>query len=223
MKILIVEDSDRLRKSLTLGFTELGFQVDSTGDGKAGLHFALSSIYDVIILDVMLPKIDGISVLKEIRNKRVGTNIIILSAKDQYEDRIRGLNLGADDYVCKPFSFDELHARVLTLIRRSHQIKSNSITVGHFQINLASKEVQVSGKEMKCTPLEYALLEQLMLNLDRVLSADQLIDHLNGSNAETTKNSIEVHLSAVRKKLAGLGVMNLIETKRSFGYVIRTQ
>lgn len=221
MKILIIEDSVRLRKSLCSGFAGLGFTVDSAGDGKEGLSFALSFAYDVIVLDIMLPAMDGFAILKEVRNKRVDTNIIILSAKDQIEDRVRGLNLGADDYLCKPFSFDELYARVLTLIRRSHQLKTNTISIGTVQVNLALRRVLVKEKELKCTPIEYVLLEQLILNLDRILSIEQLLSHLSDSNCATTKNSIEVHISAIRKKLALLGIFDLIETKRGFGYVVK--
>jgi len=221
MKLLIIEDSDRLRKSLNSGFNELGFAVDCTGDGLQGLNFALNYYYDAIILDITLPSMDGISILKEIRNKSINTNILILSAKDQYDDRIRGLNLGADDYLCKPFSFDELHARVLTLIRRFHQFKSNSIRIGKVSIDIQLKQLAVDGKEVNLTPTEYSLLEQLALNLDRVQSPNQLLDHLLCSDIITTKNSIEVHISVARKKLRAAGVPDLIQTKRSFGYVIR--
>jgi DNA-binding response OmpR family regulator len=221
MKLLIIEDSDRLRKSLYTGFTELGFAVDCTGDGQEGLNFALSYSYDSIILDIMLPSLDGISILKQVRNRRIDTNILILSAKEQYEDRIRALNLGADDYLCKPFSFDELHARILTLIRRSHQLRSNSIEIGNVTLNIQLKEICVNGDELKLTPLEYSLIEQLALNLDRVLSPEQLLGHLSDSSIVTTKNAVEVHISAARKKLRVAGAPDLIQTKRSFGYVIR--
>ena len=221
MKLLIIEDSDRLRKNLQKGFTELGFAVDSTGDGQEGLNFALNFSYDAIVLDIMLPSMDGISLLKRVRNKRIDTNVLILSAKDQYEDRIKGLNLGADDYLCKPFSFDELHARVLTLIRRSHQLKSNSIEIGNVSINIQLKQIDVAGAEVRLTPLEYSLVEQLALNIDRVLSVEQLLNHLFDSSASTTKNAVEAHISSARKKLKSAGAPDLIETKRSFGYLIR--
>ncbi len=221
MKLLIVEDSERLRKSLCKGFTELGFAVDSTGDGREGLNYALNYSYDAIVLDIMLPSMDGIAVLRQIRNRRIRTNIIILSAKDQFEDRIKGLNLGADDYLCKPFSFDELHARLLTLIRRYHQLKSNSIEIGEVSLDIQLKQLSVAGVEVRLTPLEYSLVEQLALNLGRVLSAEQLLNQLFDSSVVTTKNAIEAHISAARKKLKAAGSEGLIQTKRSFGYVIR--
>lgn len=221
MNLLIIEDSERLRRSLVKGFSELGFAVDHTGDGKEGLNFGLNFDYDVIVLDIMLPTMDGISILKHLRESRMLTNVLILSAKDQYEDRIKGLNLGADDYLCKPFAFEELHARVLTLIRRSHYLKSNQIEVKNVKIDIQLKQVYVDDTEIPLTPLEYSIVEQLGLNMDRVLSPEQLLNHLHDSSIETTRNALEAHISAARKKLKTAGAANLIETKRSFGYVIR--
>ena len=135
MKLLLIEDSPSLRKSLTAGFTRLNFAVDDTGDGQEGLNYALTYDYDAIILDIMLPSIDGFSILQTLREKRIKTNVLILSAKDQVESRIHGLNLGADDYMIKPFSFDELHARILTLVRRSRDFKSPIINIHNLQID----------------------------------------------------------------------------------------
>lgn len=221
MKILIVEDSERLRRSLSKGFTELGYVVDCAGDGKAGLSFAQNFEYDVIILDIMLPILDGISVLKELRDARIASNIIILSAKDQVTDRISGLNLGADDYVCKPFSFDELHARILTLIRRTNSLKSNTIETGNIRVDIQLKQVSVKDKIVKFTHMEYSIVEKLAMNLNKIISTRRLSDSLCESSLSVSSNSIEVHISSVRKKLKLAGADNTIETKRSFGYVIR--
>tara|TARA_R110002167_G_scaffold58704_1_gene166101 strand:- start:20176 stop:20862 length:687 start_codon:yes stop_codon:yes gene_type:complete len=221
MKLLIIEDSERLRKSLSTGFKALGFTVDCTGDGREGLNFALSYAYDAIILDIMLPSMDGISILKEVRDKRIQTNILILSAMNQLEDRVKGLNLGADDYLCKPFSFDELNARVLTLIRRYYQLKSNSIEIGAVSLDIQMKQISVNGTVLRLTSMEYSLVERLALNLNRVLSSEQLINHLFDSCVVTSKNAIEVHISSTRKKLKLAGVANFIQTHRGFGYVIR--
>jgi len=221
MKLLIIEDSERLRKSLTTGFKELGFTVDSTGDGREGLNFALGYTYDAIILDIMLPSLDGISILKKIRDKRIQTNILILSAMNQLEDRVKGLNLGADDYLCKPFSFDELHARVLTLIRRYYQLNSNAIEIGEVSLDIQLKQISVRGEAVRLTSMEYSLVERLALNLNRVLSTEQLINHLFDSCVVTSKNAIEVHISSARKKLKLAGVPEFIQTHRGFGYVIR--
>lgn len=220
MKLLIIEDSERLRKSLSAGFKSLGFAVDCTGDGREGLNFALSYTYDAIILDIMLPSMDGISILKQVRNKRIQTNILILSAMDQLEDRVKGLNLGADDYLCKPFSFDELHARVLTIIRRFYQLKSNAIEIGNVSFDIRLRQISVEGEAVRLTSMEYFLIERLALNIGRILSTDQLIDHLFDSCVVTSKNAIEVHMSAARKKLKLAGAPNLIQTHRGFGYLI---
>jgi len=222
MKILIIEDSERLRRSLSRGFSELGYSVDSAADGRAGLNYARSFEYEVIVLDIMLPVMDGISVLKALRDARVQSNIIILSAKDQIEDRIKGLNLGADDYVCKPFSFDELHARVLTLIRRGHLLKSNIIAVKNLTVDIQLKQVSVLDNIVQLTPLEYSLLVKLAINLNKVISSRRLAENLYDSDLSISKNSIEVHISSIRKKLKAAGVENIIETRRSFGYVINT-
>lgn len=220
MKLLIIEDSERLRRSLSNGFKELGFTVDCTGDGREGLNFALSYTYDAVILDIMLPSMDGISILRQVRNKRIQTNVLILSAKGELEDRVNGLNLGADDYLCKPFSFDELHSRVLAIIRRFYQLKSNLIEVGRVSLDIQSKQLRVDAVVVGLTCMEYLLIERLALNMGRVVSAEQLIDHLFDSSVVASKNVVEVHLSAARKKLKLAGVVDFIQTHRGFGYAI---
>ena len=220
MKILIVEDSPRLCRSLSIGFDKLGFKVDTAKDGQHGLHMAMHEDYDVIILDIMLPNVDGLTILRTIRHNKINTSVLILSARDEVEDRIKGLNIGADDYLCKPFSFDELHARVNTLIRRSHDIKSNTFSLGPLTIDIPLKRMTIDGAEVQLTPNEYILLEVLCLNAGRVVSYDSLEQHLYDREKDVTRNAIEAHISSARKKIKKYGVEDFVKTRRGFGYYI---
>lgn len=223
MKLLIIEDSNRLRKSLKMGLKRMGYVIDDTGDGNEGLNYALMNDYDVIILDLMLPGLDGISILKELRNKRINTNILILSAKTKIEDRITGLNLGADDYMIKPFSFDELQARLLTLTRRKHGIKSPFINMGEISIDTILKKVTASDVEVALTPTEYLILEYLLLNINHVISYDALNKQIHTDQKFASRNTLEAHISSLRKKLKFMHVTDLVQTKRGFGYYIEQQ
>ncbi|PCH61774.1 MAG: two-component system response regulator [SAR86 cluster bacterium] len=221
MKLLIIEDSEPLRKTLVKGFCELGFFPEHAANDLKGLDLALNSDFDAIILDISQPSPHGIATLKHLRDARINSSVLILVNKNQYDDRILGLNLGAADYLCKPFSFEELHGRVLTLIRRSRQINLNAIEIGDVVIDTQLKQIRVHNHEVVFTPLEYSIIEQLAINLDRVLSTEQLLSHLYGSRKSNNKNTIEAHISSARKKLKGAGADNFIKTKRSFGYLIR--
>ncbi len=220
MKLLIIEDSIRLRKSLVNGFTRMGYAVDDSGSGKEGLSYALINDYDVIVLDLMLPELDGLSILRELRVHKRECYVLILSAKDHIEDRIKGLNLGADDYMVKPFAFDELHARLLTLTRRKNNLKSPTINVGNVCIDTVMKQVVVNLEFIDFTPLEYLIVEHLALNLSRVITYDALLNQIYSSNELSSRNTLEAHISSVRKKFKKMNVMNFIKTKRSFGYYI---
>jgi len=220
MKLLIIEDSSRLRNSLTEGFTRLGYSVDSSGDGKEGLSFAMINDYDVIILDLMLPTMDGISILKSLRRAYINTYVLILSAKDQIEDRVAGLNSGADDYLIKPFSFDELRARLLTLTRRKHNISTPLINVDSLTVDTVMRKASVDNLMLNLTPIEYLILEYLALNLNRVITYDSMINQIYTSEDDVSKNTLEAHVSSLRKKLNVLKLSNLIKTKRGFGYYI---
>lgn len=220
MKLLIIEDSVRLRQSLKAGFKRLGYATDDTGDGKQGLSFAMINDYDVIILDLMLPSMDGLSILEQLRDHRKNTNVLILSARDQVEDRIKGLNLGADDYMVKPFSFDELHARLLTLVRRMHDIKSPHINLGQLTIDTTMCQANVNQQPLELTPKEYLILEHLALNQGRVISYDSMENQLYSSVEAVTRNTLEAHVSALRKKLKQAQLPDLLKTKRGFGYYI---
>ncbi len=220
MKLLIIEDSERLRRSLMAGFCHLGHAVDGSGDGKEGLEYALINQYDVIILDLMLPTLDGLSILKELRNHHVNSYILILSAKDHVDDRVAGLNFGADDYMIKPFAFDELHARLLTLIRRKHGVKSPYIDLGDVSVNTVMRDISVFGNAVKFTPIEYLIVEYLALNINRIITYDQILNHLYTNEDMASRNTLEAHVCSIRKKLKNVFVRNLLRTKRGFGYYI---
>ena len=220
MKLLIVEDSERLRHSLTQGLRRSGFAVDAVSDGEAGLRFALAVDYDVIVLDLMLPLLDGLSILQRLREQGRSTNVLILSAKDQVPDRIQGLELGADDYLIKPFAFDELVARLKALMRRGYDKRNPIIRLGQVELNTALHQAVCDGVELALTPHEMSLLECLALNLGRVMSPQSLESHVYDSDTVVSRNAIEAHISALRKKLRAVGVTQLIKTRRGFGYFI---
>jgi len=213
MKLLIIEDSGSLRRSLRVGLTNLGFAVDETGDGSQGLSMAMTGEYELVILDIMLPSIDGITVLQTIRTKQLDTKVLILSAKQEPEDRVLGLLTGADDYLTKPFSFDELHARLLNLMRRG----------GLKTLNLQLKLLKVSDNVIDLTPNEYKIVECLFSNQNKVFSAEKLSTYLAGQYDLISKNSIEAHLSSARKKVRVAGGELPIQTKRGFGYIVQGQ
>jgi len=220
MKLLIIEDSKRLLRSLSHGLKKYGFSVDAADDGRDGLDFALFNDYDVILLDLMLPGIDGLTILRKLRASGKKTHILILSARDQVEDRIRGLQLGADDYMVKPFSFEELIARIQTLIRRNYEAKSPEISVDGIIVNTTNKQVKCEDSVVTLTPGEYAILEHLVLNRGRVLSKDQLLDAVHDSESYASRNVIEVLVCNLRKKLGRNGEPSIIKTRRGYGYLI---
>lgn len=220
MKILVIEDSAKIRKSLKLGLTKLGYAVDLAIDGEEGLQFALHLDYDVIVLDLMLPKISGLDVLRQVRRSNRNPEVLILSARDQTRDRIEGLELGADDYLVKPFSFDELHARIQALVRRRYQNKSPTINVGNLQINTALHVAKIDSGIIALTPTEMSILEYLAINRGRVISLRKLCDHIYDSDNYSSPQTLEVHISSLRKKLRQADVASIINTRRGFGYFI---
>ncbi|MCB1120378.1 MAG: response regulator transcription factor [Verrucomicrobiae bacterium] len=220
MKLLLIEDSKRLLRSLSHGLKKQGFSVDVAEDGRDGLDFAMYNAYDVILLDLMLPGIDGLTILRKLRASGKRTHILILSARDQVEDRVKGLKLGADDYMIKPFSFDELVARIQTLIRRKYEKKSPEISANGISVNTANKEVRSEGDVVNLTPGEYAILEHLLLNRGRVMSKDQLLDAVHDSESYASRNVVEVLVCNLRKKLDPSGEKTIIKTRRGHGYLI---
>ncbi|MBK7522181.1 MAG: response regulator transcription factor [Gammaproteobacteria bacterium] len=187
MKILVVEDSIRLGKTLVDGLSRSGYAVDLVGDGSAALQYAKRLAYDVVVLDLMLPKIDGLAVLRELRRSGESAGIIILSARDQVQDRVQGLQLGADDYLVKPFSFDELQARIAALIRRRYAKPDPVIALGSIDFDTARHQAFKSGTELKLTPHESVILECLALNRGRVVSLRKLEDSVYDSDSSVSR------------------------------------
>ena len=220
MRLLLIEDSTRLRKSLVEGLRRSGFAVDSADNGKAGLSYALGADYDVVVLDLMLPELDGLTVLQLLRDAGRNFPVLILSARDQLADRIRGLEMGADDYLVKPFAFDELLARLQALTRRRYEQRNPLLQLGSITLNTALHSVSCAAIELALTPNEMALFELLALRRGRVVSLTSLADHLYAGDVAVTPNAIEAHVSALRRKLRVVGEPDLIKTRRGFGYCI---
>ena len=220
MKLLLVEDSERLQRSLSTGLQKRGFTVDQAFDGEEALAYAAVNDYDAIILDLMLPKIDGLTVLSTLRNKGDDCHVLILSANDQTEDRIRGLDHGADDYLVKPFSFDELVSRLRALNRRRNGAKNPVIEVQGIQIDSVSRLVYFNDKLIELTPREYRLLEFLCQHRGRVFSHDQLINQIYDASSYVTRNAVEAHISELRKRLRAVNAPQVIRTRRGFGYLV---
>ena len=220
MKLLLVEDSERLQRSLSTGLQKHGFTVDQAFDGEQALAFTAVNRYDAIILDLMLPKIDGLTVLTRLRATGADCHVLILSANDQTEDRVRGLDLGADDYLVKPFSFDELVSRLRALNRRRSGVKNPVIEIDGVRLDTVGRQVSFAGEPIALTPQEYRLLEFLAQRRGRVYSHDQLIDQLYDANSYVTRNAVEAHISALRKRLTAAGAPKLVRTRRGFGYLV---
>ena len=220
MKLLIIEDSQRLLRTLGIGLRKLGYAVDLVADGADGLDYARFNEYDVIVLDLMLPSMDGLAVLQRLRALGRKTHILILSAKDQVADRIRGLQLGADDYMVKPFSFDELCARIQTLVRRRYGEKNPEIAVGPLVLNTAARSVSRDGQRVNLTAAEYCIFEQLAMARGRVFSKEQLLDAIHDGESCPGVNVVEVLVCTLRKKIDVEGGESVVQTRRGYGYCI---
>ncbi len=217
MKILIVEDEVKLNKGLKLGLERKGFAVDSAYDGEEGERLGKWNEYDLIVLDVMMPKRDGIEVCYNLRKAGKKMPIIMLTAKDAVEDKIVGLEMGADDYLGKPFSFDELIARIRSLLRRPALTAEDVYQIDELVLDTRSQKVTIKGKEVTLTLREYALLEYLMRNQDKVLTRDDLLEHVWDRNHDTLSNVVDVHIKNLRKKLPKK-YAQLVETIRGKGF-----
>ncbi|MCP4767801.1 MAG: response regulator transcription factor [Gammaproteobacteria bacterium] len=220
MKLLLVEDSERLQRSLSTGLKKHGFTLDQAFDGEQALAYIAVNQYDAIILDLMLPKIDGLTVLSKLRRDGRDCHVLILSANDQTEDRVRGLDLGADDYLVKPFAFDELVSRLHALDRRRSGVKNPVIEIDGLKIDSVARLVLFEDEAITLTPHEYRLLEFLARRRGRVFSHDQLIDQLYDAGSYVTRNAVEAHISSLRKRLSNAGAPKLIQTRRGFGYLV---
>lgn len=219
MRVLVVEDFDLLRDSLVKGLGEAGFATDAAADGEEGLWMATSNDYDVVVLDLMLPQIDGLSVLQKLREKNTGTSVLILTAKDGTEDRVKGLDLGADDYLIKPFAFAELLARVRALVRRKYDVKSPVIKIADLEIDQSARTVH-RGQRIDLSAREYALLEFLALRAGQVVSRTDIWEHVYDFNSSAESNVVDVFIAHLRRKIEREGSPRLIHTRRGQGYIL---
>lgn len=221
MRILVVEDEKRLAEVVKKGLAEEGYAVDIAYDGEEGQYMAESTPYDLVILDIMLPKKDGITVCRELRLKGINTPILMLTAKDSVEDRVKGLDSGADDYLVKPFAFSELLARVRALLRREALSKAPKLQVGDLVMDTLTREVWRGDKKIELTTKEYALLEYLMRHPNMVVTRTMLMEKVWDFDFEGISNVIDVYIRRLRYKLDKEGEESIIETVRGAGYRLR--
>ena len=218
MKILVVEDEIDLNNVIVKHLKKDGYSVDSAFNGEEAMDFTAVAHYDLIVLDIMMPVMDGLTFLQKSRTKKLATPVLMLTAKDEIDDIVKGLDTGADDYLVKPFDFKELLARVRTLIRRNSGSAANQIYAGELKIDLSKKSVEFSGQSIDLTGKEYEILEFLMLNKGRILTRDQIKEHVWDFDYMGSSNIIDVLVKNIRKKL---GECEVIQTKRGLGYVIK--
>jgi len=220
MRVLLIEDSRRLQESIAEGLRRSGYAVDVTGDGRQGLIHAQTTEYDAIVLDLMLPGMDGLSVLETLRRKGRQTPVLILSAKDTVSDRVQGLRGGADDYLVKPFAFDELLARIQALTRRNQDQRNPRIMIDDVMIDTVSKRVMRDGAVIDLTRREYAVLEYLALHRGRPIPRLELEEHIYDERTRVLSNVIDSTVCSLRAKLDTAGHGSLIRTRRGIGYQI---
>lgn len=218
MQVLIVEDDVRLAQAVGKILEENGYQVDTVHDGQSGLDYAESGIYDVIILDIMLPKMDGFEVAKQLRRKGVGTPLLMLTARGTVPDKIEGLDSGADDYMTKPFSPAELLAHLRALTRRTGQVVFENLAFADLDLNLESHDLKCAGKSINLSFKEFSLMNILMANRGQIVSKETLISKVWGVESTAVDNNVEAYVSFLRKKLRFLGSSAEIETIRKVGY-----
>ena len=223
MKILVIEDEHKIANAIKQGLMQENFAVDVVYDGDEGLTTALADDHDLIILDRMLPGTDGVAICSEIRQQKIHTPVLFLSAKDQVRDRVDGLDAGADDYLVKPFSFEELLARVRALLRRPHDELGTQLEVGDLCLDTITYEVKRAGQTITLSSKEFSLLEYLMRHKDRVLSKETIISHVWDFDADILPNTVEVYMGYLRNKIdRPFKNQPLLHTVRGFGYKIGT-
>lgn len=220
MRILIIEDDHKIANAIKKGLEQERFAVDVSYDGEDGLGQASTIEYDAIVLDRMLPGVDGIEICKILREKNNTVPILLLTAKDKVRDRVEGLNSGADDYLVKPFAFEELLARLRALLRRPTQLGEDILRVGDLALDVSGFMVKRGRKEISLSSKEFALLEYLMRNPNRILTKDQIISHVWDYDADILPNTVEVYIGYLRNKIDKGSVVRLIKTVRGFGYKI---
>lgn len=221
MKILLIEDDDRTASFIMKGLAQEGYVVNHTANGEDGLHFVSTETYDVAVVDIMLPKLDGLNLVREMRKQGINTPVIILSAKSSVEERITGLHAGGDDYLVKPFAFAELLARIQTIIRRTNAIpEATSLKVSELVLDLVKRKVLREGREIVLQPGEFVLLAYLMRNAGKVVSKTMIIEHVWDYGFDPGTNIVETRICRLRDKIDKPFKKKLLRTVRGFGYVI---
>ena len=223
MRVLVIEDDPGVADFVRKGLREASYAVDLADDGVDGFNVACVNQYDVIVLDLMLPGKDGFTVLHELRSGGVRTPVICLTARDAVDDRVKGLDLGADDYLTKPFSFAELLARIRAVLRRGEKITANPIVVGDLTLDVVARSVRRGERRIDLSPNEFALLEYLARNVGHVLSRTMILEHVWDMHQDPMTNVIDVHINRLRKKVDGGAARPLIHTIRGVGYVLQNE
>jgi DNA-binding response OmpR family regulator len=223
MKVLLVEDSTRLQMSVGRALRKAGYALDVTDNGEDGLWQAVANDYDVIVLDIMLPKLDGLSLLRQLRQKGKGTHVLLLTARDTVEDRVQGLQLGADDYLVKPFALEELLARVEALCRRAYGSKQTRLVIADLEIDTVAKEVSRAGNPVRLKPREYLLLEYLARRSGQVVSRGEIEAHIYDDSVDPMSNVVESAVCSLRKKIGAPNPAPLIHTRHGLGYVLKAE
>ncbi len=221
MDVLVIEDDTRIARLIERALVEAGYRVDVVGDGVAGLAGATQGIYHLIVLDVLLPRLDGVEVCRRLRQRGVRTPVLMLTARDAVSDRVRGLDAGADDYLVKPFALDELRARLRALQRREMHAAEEAITVGDLTLDPARREAERAGQRIELTEREWALLAYLARHAGQVLSEAEIIEQVWGYDTEATSNVVEVYIHYLRNKVDRGFARPLIRTVRGVGYTMR--
>lgn len=222
MRLLLIEDDQKIASFVIKGLKAAGFAVDHAADGVRGLDLGLTEPYDVIVVDLMLPKLDGLAVIENLRRQKIDTPVIILSAKDSVDDRVKGLQTGSDDYLPKPFAFAELLARVQALMRRnSNKTEPSLLQLGELRLDLVTREVVRSGQRIELQPLEYSLLAYLMRSAGKVVSKTMIMEHVWHYNFDPQTNVVEARICRLRDKIDKGFDTKLIHTVRGVGYVLR--
>lgn len=225
MKVLVVDDETRIATAIKQGLEQEGYAVDVAHDGEEGLSNALAEEYDIILLDVMMPVLDGFEVVKRLRAAGNSTPVLMLTAKDQTQDIVTGLDYGADDYLPKPFSFEELTARLRALLRRPEQTLTTQLTVDTVTLDIATHQVTRDGKDIALSGKEFSILEYLLRNKNQIMSKNAIMSHVWDFDADILPNNVEVFINYVRAKLEKPfpGSRPIIQTVRGFGYVIKDE
>jgi two-component system OmpR family response regulator len=224
MRVLVVEDDERIASFVSKGLREAGFAVDTAGDGAEGLHLAVTEPYDAAVVDIMLPGLDGLSLIERVREKNIKTPVLILSARRTVDDRVKGLQTGGDDYMTKPFSFSELLARIQALIRRATQTSDPSVLrAGDLTIDLLSREANRGGEPVTLPSREFALLEYLMRNKGRIISKTSILEHVYDYSFDPQTNVVDVLVCRLRNKVDKDFDRKMIHTVRGMGYVLKEE